>query len=131
MIKLKQMEKLFYKNLKLFLKDLIVVFPDDDETIQIISTSINLAIIDDDDSQKIIKKFYNSLLPLENKIIAQDVSIFSMDPTTYWPSSSYECRLFTKINDNWESFTDHNKNILWEYIQLLFVLSKNIIDTIV
>ena len=121
------MDKLFYKNLKLFLKDLIVVFPDDDETIQIISTSINLAIIDDD-SQKIIKKFYNSLFPLENKIITQDISIFSMDPTTYWPSSSYECRLFTKINDNWESFTDHNKNILWEYIQLLFVLSKNIID---
>ena len=127
MIKSKQMEKLFYKNLKLFLKDLIIVFPDDDETIQIISTSINLAIIDDD-SQKIIKKFYNSLFPLENKIITQDISIFSMDPTTYWPSSSYECRLFTKINDNWESFTDHNKNILWEYIQLLFVLSKNIID---
>ena len=130
MIKSKQMEKLFYKNLKLFLKDLIIVFPDDDETIQIISTSINLAIIDDD-SQKIIKKFYNSLFPLENKIITQDISIFSMDPTTYWPSSSYECRLFTKINDNWESFTDHNKNILWEYIQLLFVLSKNIIDTII
>ena len=124
------MEKLFYKNLKLFLKDLIVVFPDDDETIQIISTSINLAIIDDD-SQKIIKKFYNSLFPLENKIITQDISIFSMDPTTYWPSSSYECRLFTKINDNWESFTDHNKNILWEYIQLLFVLSKNIIVNVV
>ena len=124
------MDKIFYKNLKLFLKDLIVVFPDDDETIQIISTSINLAIIDDD-SQKIIKKFYNSLFPLENKIITQDISIFSMDPTTYWPSSSYECRLFTKINDNWESFTDHNKNILWEYIQLLFVLSKNIIDNVV
>ena len=124
------MDKIFYKNLKLFLKDLIVVFPDDDETIQIISTSINLAIIDDD-SQKIIKKFYNSLFPLENKIITQDISIFSMDPTTYWPSSSYECRLFTKINDNWESFTDHNKNILWEYIQLLFVLSKNIIDNII
>ena len=121
------MDKIFYKNLKLFLKDLIVVFPEDDDAIQIISTSINLAIVDDD-SQKIIKKFYNSLLPLEEYITNQDICIFSMDPTIYWPSSSYECKLFTKINNSWDTFTEHNKNILWEYIQVLYVLSKNIIN---
>ena len=37
-------------------------------------------------------------------------------------------KLFTKINNNWDTFTEHNKNILWEYIQLLYVLSKNIIN---
>jgi len=42
------MEKNFYKNLKLFLKDLVVLFPEDDECIQMITTGINLAIIDDD-----------------------------------------------------------------------------------
>ena len=51
------MEKIFYKNLKLFLKDLIVVFPEDDDAIQIISTSINLAIIDDGGNE-IIKRFF-------------------------------------------------------------------------
>ena len=121
------MDKIFYKNLKLFLKDLIVVFPEDDDAIQIISTSINLAIVDDD-TYIIIKKFYNSLLPLEDQINNQDISIFSMDPTIYWPSSSYECKLFTKINNSWDTFTEHNKNIFWEYIQLLYVLSKNIIN---
>ena len=119
------MDKLFYKNLKLFLKDLVVVFPDDDEALQIITTSINLAIIDDTD-HKIIKKFYNALIPLEELIINQDISIFSMDPTIYWPLTSYEYKLFFKINNNWSSFNEHSKSTLWEYIQLLFILSKNL-----
>ena len=54
------MDKIFYKNLKLFLKDLIIVFPEDDEALQIISTTINLAIIEDTDNS-IIKKFYTRI----------------------------------------------------------------------
>jgi hypothetical protein len=119
------MEKIFYKNLKEFLKDLIVVFPEDDEPIHMITTAINLAIVDDDDN-KIIKEFYKSLSPLEHHINTQDTSIFQMDPGNYWSQSSYEYKLFLKINSNWHTFSDHNKNILWEYIQLLYMLSKNI-----
>ena len=121
------MDKIFYKNLKLFLKDLIVVFPEDDEVIQLISTSINLAIVDDENHQ-LIKKFYNSLSPLEHEINNQDTCIFQMDPGNYWPHSSYEYKLFLKINTNWHTFSDHNKSILWEYIQLLYILSKNIVN---
>ena len=121
------MEKIFYKNLKEFLKDLVVVFPEDDEPIQMITTAINLAIVDDDNN-KIIKEFYKSLSPLENHINTQDNSIFEMDPANYWSQSSYEYKLFLKINSNWHTFSDHNKNILWEYIQLLFMLSKNIVS---
>ena len=69
------MDKQFYKNLKQFLKDLIIVFPEDDEPLQILSTTMNLAIIDDE-NHKIIKKFYNSLLPLEDKIYTRDISNF-------------------------------------------------------
>jgi len=123
------MEKIFYKNLKEFLKDLIVVFPEDDEAIQLISTSINLAIIDDDNN-KIIKKFYGSLNTLEHEIDNRDEIIFSVDASNYWPPSSYEYKLFSKINTNWGTFSDHNKNILWEYIQLLYLLSKKIINSV-
>jgi len=117
------METSFYKNLKLFLKDLIVVFPEDDEALQIISTTINLAIIEDTDNQ-IIKKFYKSLIPLESQINSKDVSIFSSDISKYWPQTSYEYRLFYKIQENWDSFSDHNQNILWDYIIVLFNLAK-------
>ena len=120
-------DKIFYKNLKLFLKDLIVVFPEDDEALQILSTSINLAIIDDDD-HKIIKKFYNCLSPLEQEINKRDILIFSSSLSENWDHGTHEHRLFSKINANWDTFSDHNKNILWDYIQCLFTLSKNIIE---
>ena len=123
------MEKNFYKNLKLFLKDLIVVFPEDDEAIQMVTTSINLAIVDDDDNT-IIKKFYDSMSPLEDLINRRDNKIFETNPNEYWPPSSYESRLFVKINANWDTFSVHNQNILWEYIQLLFMLSKSIISKV-
>jgi len=121
------MEKQFYKNLKQFLKELIIVFPEDDEKLQILSTTINLAIIDDDEN-KIIKKFYTSLSPLEDSIYKRDISIFSCEISKYWPETSYEFRLFYKIQENWETFTDHNKNILWEYIIVLYTLSKKILE---
>ncbi len=121
------MDKIFYKNLKLFLKDLIVVFPEDDEALQILSTSINLAIIDDDD-HKIIKKFYNSLSSLEQEINERNISFFSSSLVENWKRESHEYRLFSKINANWDTFSEHNKNILWDYIQCLFTLSKNIIE---
>jgi hypothetical protein len=121
------MEKEFYKNLKLFLKDLVVVFPEDDEALQIISTTINLAIIEDTD-KLIIKKFYNSLLPIESQIYNKDNIIFSSDIAKYWPQSSYEYRLFSKIQQNFDSFSQHNQNILWDYIIVLFKLAKSIIE---
>jgi hypothetical protein len=122
------MDKSFYKNLKCFLKDLIIVFPEDDESIQYITTSINLAMVDDED-YSIINKFYTSLKPLEQLIFVKDNEIFNTDPGNYWPASSYEYRLFSKINLNWHTFSDHNKKILWDYIQLLYLLSKNIINS--
>ena len=121
------METSFYKNLKLFLKDLVIVFPEDDEALQIISTTINLAIIEDTD-KSIIKKFYNSLLPIESQIYSKDKLIFSTDIAKYWPQSSYEYRLFSKIQQNFDSFSEHNQNILWDYIIVLFKLAKSIIS---
>jgi hypothetical protein len=122
------MDKIFYKNLKLFLKDLIVVFPEDDEALQILSTSINLAIIDDDD-HKIIKKFYNCLSPFEQEINQRNILFFSSSLSENWNHDAPEYRLFSKINANWDTFSDHNKNILWDYIQCLFTLSKTIIES--
>jgi hypothetical protein len=115
--------KLFYKNLKLFLKELVVVFPEDDDELQTIATSINLAIIDDDDNE-ILTQFYDSLVPIENEIINRDVSIFKKEPL--WQKSTYEYNLFIKLNTKWESFSEHNKKIIWDYIQVLYTISKQV-----
>ena len=117
------MDKQFYKNLKEFLKDLVIIFPEDDDALQIASTSISLAIIEDT-NKHIINKFYTSLYPLELQIKNKDINVFSTE--THFPPNSYESQLFLKIQQNWQTFSEHNKSILWDYIDLLYDLSKNV-----
>jgi len=116
------MEKEFYKQLKSFLKELIIVFPEDDEQLQLVATSINLAIIDDD-NYSIISSFYNALLPVQSKIDKRDRTFIS---GIQWKLDSYEYKLFCKLNDQWEHFSDNNQEVIWQYINLLFKLSSNI-----
>ena len=118
--------KEFYKQLKSFLKELVVVFPEDDDDLQIVTTSINLAIIDDDTNQ-IIVKFYNALLPVQQLISDRDKNIFEK---ISWDFSSYEHKLFTKLKTQWENFTDNNKKVIWDYIQILYLLSEQFIFTL-
>ena len=112
--------KEFYKQLKTFLKELVIVFPEDDEDLLTITTSINLAIIDDDTHQ-IIRKFYNAMYPLESLIFNRDKNIFK---EITWEHSSYEYHLFNKLQKNWVTFTENNKTVIWDYITVLYKLSK-------
>jgi len=112
------MDKEFYKQLKAFLKELVIVFPEDDDELQLVTTSINLAIIDEND---LITKFYNSLSHLEDKIFLRN-RVFIND--IHWDSSRYEYQLFSKLNEQWETFSEVNQNVIWDYIHVLFALSK-------
>ena len=117
------MDKQFYKFLKEFLKDLNGVFPEDDE-IKIITSTINICIIDDEE-HKLIKKFYNALSPLEQMINIRDDNFFYLDHSIYWKKTSYQYQLFNKLNGYWDLLEINNKKIVWDYIQLLFKLSKD------
>ena len=118
------MEKSFYKTLKEFLKDLIVVFPDDSE-IKIISSTINIAIMDDD-SYEVIKRFKDALGPLESMILVRDNSFFYINAGEYWKRSSQEYKLFTKLNTLWESLCENDKVKVWDYIYIIYSISKQI-----
>jgi hypothetical protein len=120
------MDTEFYKNLRLFLKDLLVLFPDEDENIQTITTGINLAIVDDENLE-IIRKFYNAMSPLDSFILTRDNAIFN-ECGQFWEPGSYEQRLFMKINENWQHFTPCEQDTLWKYIEYLYGLSKIIIQ---
>jgi len=113
-------QKEFYKNLKLFLKELIVVFPEDDDDLCTLATSVNIAILEDNES-KIIKKFYNAMSPLEHRINNRNVLIFE---EIRWEPSSYEYNLFVKLRNEWNLFTEINQSVIWDYIQVLYGLSK-------
>lgn len=115
--------KEFYKHLKAFLRELVVVFPEDDDDLKTITMSINLAIIDDD-SDEIIKRFYNSLQPLEREIKNRDTGLFNK---IVWGQHTYEYRLFTKLKNNWNNFSENNKGVVWDYLNVLYTISLNII----
>jgi hypothetical protein len=115
--------KEFYKQLKSFLKELVIVFPEDDEDLQIVTTSLNLAIIDDN-NDRIIKKFYGAISCLETQLFNRDIDLFNK---ISWDNQSYEYSLFVKINTQWSSFSENNKNIIWDYIILLYQFSKKIV----
>lgn len=112
--------KEFYKQLKSFLKELIVVFPEEDDELQTIATSINLAIVDDNEND-IILAFYRTLNPYRQEIVEQNTILFDKID---WDRKTYEYRLFTKIKSNWNTFTENNKNVIWEYINVIYALSR-------
>jgi len=112
--------KEFYRQLKSFLRELVVVFPENDDDLLTVTTSINLAIIDDD-TDEIIYKFYNTLNQVEREIHTRSDSIFDK---MQWDSSTYEYNLFQKLKTGWSTFTENNKRVIWDYIQVLYQLSK-------
>ncbi len=114
------MDVLFYKNLKEFLKELNSVFPDDDE-MKVITSSINIYSMDDSE-YKIIKKFYASIAPLEDIVLSRDEKFFYMDHSKYWKKDILQ--LFNKLNFYWDNIGEHNKKIVWDYIIVIYNLSK-------
>jgi len=108
----------FFKELKSFLKNLIKVFPNDRD-IKVISSSVNIAMMDDSD-YIIITKFYNYLLPYENLIDNRDSRFF-------YENKIYDenFQFFSKLNLYWENLNNDNRKIVWDYLQVLFLLSKS------
>ena len=112
----------FYKHLKEFMKDLIMVFPDDRE-IKVISSSINIATVDDEDYE-LIHGFNKALKPLEELILTRNDNLFNQDPCMYWEDGSNQYQLFSKLNVYWASTNNINRKIIWDYLQLIYSLAK-------
>lgn len=105
----------FQQELKSFLKNLIKVFPEDRD-LKMITSSLNIALMDDPDN-KIINGFYKTLSPFEEYIDTRDQRFF-------YEYTSSEIPLFSKLNSYWEMLDTDNRKIVWDYLQVLFLLSK-------
>jgi len=119
----------FHKQLKSFLKNLILVFPDDRD-IKVISSSLNIAMMDDPD-EKIVTTFYDALNPHEKLILNQNDEFFYQDPANIMQNTSVnsqQFQLFNKLNIYWETLNDSNRQIVWDYIDILYRMSKDIVS---
>ena len=114
--------KQFYVHLKEFLKELNGTFPEDDE-LKMITSSILIFCMDDDE-QIVVKEFYSILSPLEHLIVYRNDDFFTLDQT-YWKQRSNEYALFTKLTYYWGHLNENNRKIVWDYIQIVYKLSKD------
>jgi hypothetical protein len=109
----------FYKTLKSFLRDLIGVFPEDD-SLKVISTSLTLAMKEND--KEIIHSFYETISPFHQFIgnhLFFDKIVFK---------NKYHNELFEKLEHYYNVLNESNKKIIWDYIEILFNLSKKITE---
>lgn len=106
----------FHKELRAFLKDLIKVFPDD-RNVKIASSTLTISLMDDPDD-KVINDFYNALSPCEALITSKDERLF------YNNNIKSEVLIFTELEKYWKLLDTDNKDIVWNYITVLYVLSK-------
>ena len=55
-------------------------------------------------------------------IINHDISLFNK------MGNSLSNDLFIKLTDQWNTFSDNNKTVIWDYIILLYRLSKQSVN---
>lgn len=106
----------FQQELKAFLKNLIKVFPADRD-LKLISSSLNVAMMDGDPDNDVMNGFYRALSPYEMYIDTRDARFFYEYASTDMP-------LFNKMGGYWEQLDGDNQKVVWDYLQVLFLLSK-------
>lgn len=106
----------FHKEIKGFLKDLIKVFPDD-RNVKVASSTLTISLMDDPDD-KVIKDFYKALQPCEKYIADKNHQMF------YNNTIKTDILIFSEIEKYWELLDSDNKEVVWNYITLLYFLAK-------
>lgn len=112
----------FAKEIKAFLKELIRVFPDDRD-IKLVSSTVNIAMMDEPDNPKddIPYKLYTMLLNHEDLIVNRDPEFFVRAEV-----NDVDIPIFSKLTYYWEHLAPENRECVWDYIQVLFRLSKKL-----
>lgn len=119
---------LFCSKIKDFSQDMRVVLSGDSEASQILSALDAMIGISPDLVVVFFKKHIAE--PYEKEILSRNESflrgeLHSKLGETAAAAGPLE-NLHHKIHDRWNTMTDKDKNIIWDYFKLLVVLSKRI-----
>lgn len=106
----------FHKEIKAFLKDLIKVFPED-RNVKIASSTLMISLMDDIED-KVIRDFYKALSPCEAFITAKNEILFHDN------NIKSDVMIFTELEKYWNLLCSENKEIVWNYITVLYFLAK-------
>ncbi len=108
-----------------FLKDLIIVFPEDKD-LKLFKNSFNLLKINS--TEKPCRLFYSVIQEYKQNIFNKDESFFlekdySDMQFNNGGDTNVSNSLIQKLKDNWTCLDKEQKNIVWNYLILLCKLS--------
>jgi hypothetical protein len=110
----------FHTEIKSFLKNLCKTF-EDDRDLMMITSSLLFALQDDPDDQ-VISQFYDTVSPFK-------AMIETRDPVFFYEVHIHgkEYKLLSKLHLYWEQLSPDDKKVVWDYIEVLFVLARKVV----
>lgn len=111
--------KSFFQQFDEFLTQLAGLFPDDTD---IPTYKTSLAMLQRANPGMAIRQVHEYLLPFADTIRARNEDFFlGKDYSEY--SDSISSTIVEKLKLQWQSLSDHNKKVIWDYIILILELS--------
>ena len=119
---------LFTDKIRSFSDDMKVVLKDDTDALNILSTLDAMIGLSPD----LVILFFKTHIatPYESEILSRNEAFLRGELHSKFEESTVSAgpleNLHHKIHDRWGTFTDKQKNIIWDYFKILVLLSKRI-----
>lgn len=122
----KQLTSVFNDQITLFINDLILVYPRDDDLYKFKTSIRMLSLVDE---SKIIKVFKEAVYNKYKSEILEKNSEFFMNQqyTELYKNNSDDSfteQLVCKIKDYWKSMSNENRDIVWKYFTTLVLICE-------
>lgn len=111
--------KKFNKCTKQMYKDLLVIFPN--ESIFTVAETAFIILKQINKESPAVYFYENAVIPYGEHIINKDASFIYDEKTTL----AYFQICKDRLIKFWEALSDENKNIIWDYLNVLIVMCKD------
>ena len=127
MASIKELHKEFNKNTKMFIRDLVKVYPEQ-RFLKLIHTAYKLCKTL---NRKLPQKYFNIYVgQYSNYVFSKDDKFLGSGEifTEFISVNKSFAGIDTFIIQEWPKLSDHNKEMVWKYLQVLCILNKKYLD---
>ena len=119
-----QYTKVFNMKVKEMARDLILVFPED-EDLRFLTSAMNIATMQDE--HMMVSLFYTNVTKKYGQgILNRDETFFLEKDYEELSNSSWSMKLVEKLKFYWTKLDTENKEAMWKYMHVLVALSEKI-----
>ena len=111
----------FYSQFTLFLDQLIVVFPEDSD---FPTYKSGLFLLQKTNPKLVPEQVVTHVGPFEATIRARDETFFKERGFPEYAEDTALDLIIKKMTEYWDTLTEENKKVIWDYVTLLLDLAK-------